>query len=71
MLSAMLNGGTVARRRSLIDRLMRGELGLGERVGGEAGGRCSGDDNGSLSLVQETWMAYVLLPALDRVGWDR
>lgn len=70
LLGAMLQGGTVARRRNLIYRIVTRELGLGTRIVGEAGSLL-GDDQQALTLIHETWVAQVFLPALDHVGWDR
>lgn len=61
LLNAMLQGGTVPRRRHLIHLIVTRELGLGSRAD---------DDNQALGLVHEAWMVQVFLPALDHAGWD-
>lgn len=70
LLGVMLQGGTVARRRNLIHRIVTGRLGLGTSITGEAGSLIGGDQQ-SLALIHEAWVAQVFLPALDNVGWDR
>ncbi|CAM9835777.1 unnamed protein product [Ectocarpus sp. 13 AM-2016] len=80
-LGILLRSGTFARRRRFLHRLVKRELGLGmdgiDRVGGGAAGTEDGAAAGSaagsaaaaLSCIDETWVARVLLPALDHVGW--
>lgn len=70
MLGATIKGGTIARRRNLIHRIVKGDLGLGahDRPEEMHGSRL---DGAKLSHMEESWVIQVLLPALDVVGWDR
>ncbi|CAM9393468.1 unnamed protein product [Ectocarpus sp. 6 AP-2014] len=80
-LGILLRSGTFARRRRFLHRLVKRELGLGVdgigRVGGGAAGTEDGAAAGSaagsaaaaLSRIDEAWVARVLLPTLDHVGW--
>lgn len=70
-LGMLVQSGTFAHRRKLLHRIVRCDLGLGRdaaRGSGEGGQK---NDAGSLMYMEEAWVARVLLPALDRVGWHR
>lgn len=69
-LGVLISTGTVARRRKLAYRIVKRDLGLGKCVSeGAADGGVA--DSQALSYMEEMWVAQVLLPALDNVGWHR
>lgn len=69
-LGILISTGTFSRRRSLMNRIVNHDLGLGKRM--EADARDGGIPGGhTLSHMDEKWVAQVLLPALDHVGWHR
>lgn len=70
-LSALITTGTVARRRNFIFRIVTRDLGLGKRVCGLSAADSDTGDGHALSHMEEVWVAQVLLPALDQVGWHR
>lgn len=80
-LGMLIQSGTFAHRRKLLHRIVSLDFGLGkeglasasalaEDARGGAGGG-GGERPGALSHVDETWVARVLLPAVDQVGWHR
>lgn len=69
-LGVLIATGSVARRRKLVYRIVTRDLGLGKLTDQGAGGGNGVDDHG-LEHMEERWVAEVLLPALDHVGWHR
>lgn len=64
-LGVLVTSGTIVRRRALISRIVLSNLGLHTENDDGAEEACA------LSKVNETWVAQVLVPALDQVGWHR
>lgn len=77
-LGMLVRSGTLAHRRKLLHRIVRCDLGLGRDTasGGDGDGDGDGGEGrrnaaGSLTYMDEAWVARVLLPALDQAGWHR
>lgn len=69
-LGVLIGTGSIARRRKLVYRIVKRELGLG-KVTDQSAGSGNGVDEHGLGHMEERWVAQVLLPALDHVGWHR
>lgn len=74
-LGVLITTGTIVRRRALISRIVLRNLGqqtdYDGATAGAAAGSAAADEPCVLSKVNETWVAQVLVPALDQVGWHR
>lgn len=70
-LGVLITTGTIVRRRALISRIVLRNLGQQTDYDGAAAGSAAADEACVLSKVNETWVAQVLVPALDQVGWHR
>lgn len=69
-LGALISTGTVSRRRKLVYRVVKRDLGLGKFIDHGVGvGKGAGDHG--LGHMEERWVAQVLLPALNHVVWHR
>ena len=66
-LGMLIQAGTFAHRRKLLHRIVKCDLGLG--IDAARGGGEGRSGFGSLTHMEEAWVARVLLPALDQVGW--
>ena len=66
-LGVLVTTGTIVRRRALISRIVLRNL--GQHTENDDGG--DAEEAWALSKVNETWVAQVLVPALDQVGWHR
>lgn len=69
-LGVLISTGTVSRRRKLVYRIVKRDLGLGKLTDDGAGAGKGFGDHG-LEHMEERWVAQVLLPALNHVGWHR